>query len=299
MSRILQQPSNILGKVILMKARLECYICLLGQALSAAHEAGADEETQRRIFMHALSELQNFAPSSTPAIIADTMHRIAREETRINDPYRKKKERCTQEALALYPQMQEVIKQSEDPIEIAIRLAIAGNIIDLALLDTYDLLDSIDQVLKQPLSINHIPALKKALLKAPWVLFLADNAGETVFDRLLIEQIAPLQVKYIVKSGPASNDAIEEDAISAGIDQVADIFSNGYDSPGIVFDKSSEEFLQLYKEAPLIISKGMGNYESLSIYEKRMFFLMKVKCTVIAHNIGTEVGGCVVYQGSQ
>ena len=280
-----------------MKASMDCYVCLIGQAITAARQVEADEPTQFRIVNRVLKELVDFNPDKTPAVIADFAHRFTRQETGVVDPFREAKQRATQEALALYPHLNQLVKNAVDPFETAVRLAIAGNILDLALLKNIDLEKNIDQALRVPLAIDHMAGLRQAIEQAEWVLYLADNAGETVFDRLLIEHIAPKPVKYVVKGGPASNDATMQDAVEAGLDQVAEIVTTGYDSVGIVLDHSSPEFIDLFKTAPLIILKGMGNFESVNLTDERMFFLLQVKCDAIANFLKVAKKGNVVLQG--
>ncbi len=280
-----------------MKASMDCYVCLMGQAITAARQVQADEPTRFRIVNRVLKELVDFNPEKTPAVIADFAHRFTRQETGVADPFREAKQRATQEALALYPHLNQLVKDSNNPFETAVRLAIAGNILDLALLKNIDLEENIDQALCEPLAIDHTTVLQQAIEKADWVLYLADNAGETVFDRLLIEQIAPKSVKYVVKGGPASNDATVQDAVEAGLDQVAEIVTTGYDSVGVVLEHSSPEFLNLFQTAPVIILKGMGNFESLNQTDSRMFFLLQAKCDAIANFLKVAKKGNVVLQG--
>jgi uncharacterized protein with ATP-grasp and redox domains len=280
-----------------MKASMDCYVCLMGQAITAARQVQADEPTRFRIVNRVLKELVDFNPEKTPAVIADFAHRFTRQETGVADPFRESKQRATQEALALYPHLKQLVKDAADPFETAVRLAIAGNILDLALLKNIDLEENIDQALREPLAIDHTAGLRQAIEQAEWVLYLADNAGETVFDRLLIEQIAPKPVKYVVKGGPASNDVTLQDAVEAGLDQVAEIVTTGYDSVGIVLDHSSPEFLNLFQTAPVIILKGMGNFESLNQTDERMFFLLQAKCDAIANFLNVAKKGNVVLRG--
>jgi len=280
-----------------MKASMDCYVCLMGQAITAARQVQADEPTRFRIVNRVLKELVDFNPEKTPAVIADFAHRFTRQETGVADPFREAKQRATQEALALYPHLKQLVKDADDPFETAVRLAIAGNILDLALLKNIDLEENIDQALREPLAIDHTAGLRQAIEQAEWVLFLADNAGETVFDRLLIEQIAPKLVKYVVKGGPASNDVTLQDAVEAGLDQVAELVTTGYDSVGIVLDHSSPEFLNLFQTAPVIILKGMGNFESLNQTNERMFFLLQAKCDAIANYLKVAKKGNVVLRG--
>ena len=282
-----------------MKTYLDCIVCLLRQSLEAARFAGADEEGQKRVLMTALDILYHNDPTSTPPQIASKIHQSVREVTGNMDPYQEIKERSTGEALSHYPAMKQLVQKASDPLTMAIKMAIAGNIIDYGRPDPIDLGKIIEQTTQQPLEINHINVLKSRLQKVPWLLYLADNAGETVFDRVLIEELRPLPVKYAVKGGASLNDATRKDALEAGLDKIAEIVDTGYPTADIIPECSSPEFLELLENAPLVIAKGQGNYESLSEYGERFFFLLQVKCEVLARDVGTPVKSWVVKQGGQ
>jgi uncharacterized protein with ATP-grasp and redox domains len=175
-------------------------------------------------------------------------------------------------------------------------LAIAGNIIDLAANSSYDLWATVQRVLDQPFAIDDSEAFRDALASADTLLYLADNAGETVFDRVLIETLER-PVLYAVKGGPVLNDATMDDALAAGLDEVADLVSTGSDAPGTVLGTCSAEFRRLYEEAQLIVAKGQANYETLSGEGERLFFLLQTKCPVIAQDVGVPQGGVVLKQG--
>ena len=279
-----------------MKTYLDCYPCFLRQALEAARMAGASERQQKAVLDRVLDVLGQIEPSSTPPEIGDQVHRIVRQEMSNSDPYRVAKEASTHQALALYPRLRSLLAEANDPLEIGVRLSIAGNIIDLAVSGEYDLWDTVERVLAQPFAINDGVALREALSGAGQVLYLADNAGETVFDRVLIEAL-DMPVIYAVKGGPILNDATREDALAAGVDRVAEVTSTGSDAPGTILDRCSEEFRRLYDEAELIIAKGQANYETLSEESTKVFFLLQTKCPVIARDVGVPVGSIVLKQG--
>jgi uncharacterized protein with ATP-grasp and redox domains len=279
-----------------MKAYLDCYPCFVRQALEAARMAGANEGQQKAVLDRVLDGLRQIGPSSTPPEIGDRIHRIVRQETENSDPYRVAKEESSRQALALYPRLKALMAETSDSLEAAIRLSIAGNIIDLAPTQKHELWETVERVLAQPFAINHGTAFRKALAVAGRVLYLADNAGETVFDRLLIETL-DVPVIYAVKGGPILNDATLEDARAAGVDQVAEVVSTGSDAPGTILALCSAEFRRLYEEAELVIAKGQANYETLSEEGAQVFLLLQVKCPVIAHNVGVPVGSIVLRQG--
>jgi hypothetical protein len=279
-----------------VRTYLDCYPCFLRQALEGARLAGADEQQQREILGRVLDVLKDAPLASVPPEIGRQVHRIVREVTGAEDPYEDVKARSTREALALYPWLKSLLAEAEDRLETAVRLSIAGNIIDMGPNPTYDLRDEVMRVLEEPLAINDGEALWSSLREAESVLYLADNAGETVFDRLLIEEIeAP--VTYAVKGHPIINDATVDDARAAGVDQVAEVMSNGSDSPGTLLEACSETFRRTYEAVDVIIAKGQANYETLSEEGPRVFLLLQTKCPVIAEHVGMPVGSLIVYQG--
>ena len=278
-----------------MKTYLDCYPCFLRQALYAARIAGADEHQQQVVLGLVLNLLRQVEPSSTPPEIGDQVHRLVRQEVSDGDPYRAIKEASTRYAQSLYPRMKALLVEADDPLDVAVRLAIAGNIIDAAPDREYDLWDTVERVLVQPFAIDDGGAFREALTKVDRVLYLADNAGETVFDRVLIEAL-DTPVTYAVKGGPTLNDATREDALVAGVDQVAEVVSTGSDAPGTVLDRCSDEFRRLYAKAELVIAKGQANYETLSKEGPKVFCLLQTKCPVIARDVGVPVGSIVLSQ---
>ena len=279
-----------------MKTYLDCFPCFLRQALEAARMAGADEERQRLILDRTMALLQDASLESKPPEIGDRVHRIVRQLTGDDDPYAAVKAESTREALRLYPRLKALVAEDGDRLERAIRIAIAGNVIDFATGADFDIKEGLERILNQPFAINDIAAFRKALSEARSVLYLGDNAGETVFDRVLIEAL-DVPVIYAVKGGPIINDATVDDALAAGLDEVAEVVSTGSDAPGTILSRCSAEFRALYERAELIVAKGQANYETLSGEGGRLFFLLKVKCPVIARDIGAPVGSIVLKQG--
>lgn len=131
------------------------------------------------------------------------------------------------------------------------------------------------------------------LKKAKSLLIIGDNAGETVFDRVLIEDFLNLNITYAVRSEPIINDATIEDAYASGLEKCATLISTGCNAPGVILDECNEEFLNIFNNADIIISKGQGNYETLSEEKKEIFFLLKAKCPVISEKLGVSVNDYV------
>jgi uncharacterized protein with ATP-grasp and redox domains len=278
-----------------MKTYLDCFPCMLRQALEAARMADADVGQQRAILNRVMELLAGVSANGTPAETGYHVHRIVREMTGVRDPYRFVKGEATRNALKLVPHLREIVAQTDDPLEQAVRIAIAGNIIDFAPGVQFTLEATLERVLHQPFAVNDLETMRQALSQTGSVLYLADNAGETVFDRVLIETLEQ-PVIYAVKGGPTLNDATWEDAVAAGIGEVAEIVSTGSDAPGTVLRFCSPTFRQLYDEAQVIIAKGQANHEALGEGDHRLFFLLQVKCPVLSREIGVEPGSIVLQQ---
>ena len=279
-----------------MKTYFDCYPCFLRQALRAARISGADEIQQYSTLQNTLSLLQNLPADANPTEIGYRIHQIVREIVDTPDPYQAIKKISTQQAMAFYPKLKDMLQQSQDPLALAIRLSIAGNIIDFGVSDQIpDLWETVERVIQQPYAIDDSETFKAYLKTAGHILYLADNAGETVFDRILIESL-PVPVIYVVKSSPFVNDATLPDALAAGLDTCATLISNGAQAAGTILSLCSETFRQHFENAPLIISKGQANYETLSDAGAKVFCLLQVKCPVIGLDLGLPVGSIIARQ---
>lgn len=284
-----------------MKIGLECIPCFVRQAFEAASLVTDDQKIRERILRQVIFRLANEPFDKTPPFIGRDIHRIVRLLSGNNDPYLEIKKDSNTLALKLMPSLKELIKSSTDPFETAVRLAIAGNIIDCGQGDHVSeekIKETVSQCLDQPVSKDAINELKEEIEKASNILYLGDNAGEVFFDRLLIEELQGYPITYVVRGAPTINDALKDDARMAGLDKLVAVVDNGSDVPGTIVEECSEEFKRLFFEADLVIAKGQGNYETLSDEQKKIFFLLKVKCTVIAEDIGCKEGDIVIVNKS-
>lgn len=280
-----------------MNIALECIPCFVRQAFEAAALVTSDHKLREWILRDVLSALSEKSFDTTPPSIGREIHGIVKTLTGSNDPYEKVKRDSNTLALKLIPSLKDHIRKSSDPFETALRIAIAGNIIDYGQGDSIDehkVQQAISRCLTQPIERDSIEELKEELSQASSILYLADNAGEIIFDRLLIDELAAYPVSLAVRGGPIINDALREDAATAGIDQIIEVIDNGTDIPGTMIEECSPAFRQRFMNADLIISKGQGNYETLSDSPKEIFFLLKVKCPVISRDIGCREGDIVV-----
>lgn len=280
-----------------MKAHLDCIPCLLRQASEATKLSSKNKTTAEQTLREVLCYLYNTQWNKTTPELATSVHRIIKKVTANIDPYHQLKEKYTLAALELYPKLKALTKSSDDPLLTAAKLAIAGNIIDFGLKLDINIEKDVENVLSNDLAINDIDKLRKSLLNAKKVLYLADNAGETVFDKLLIEELLKqkAEVVYAVKDAPILNDATFQDAKTAGITKIVEVISIGTDCTGVMLKECSQKFLDELRNCNIIISKGQGNYESLNdLKHKDIFFLLKVKCPLIAEEIGAKVGSAVL-----
>lgn len=276
-----------------MKVYLECYPCFFQQAINAARMIDADEDMTRKILLEVNGLLPKIPVDATPPEIGREVYRIISRLTGIRDPYRELKKKCTEQALALYPSLKERVRSTQDRLRRAIRIAIAGNVIDFGSNTPFDMARDLKSILNQKFAIDHYDTFKALLAEAKDILYIADNAGETVFDRVLIEELGK-PVTYVVRGQPIINDAVYEDAIAGGLNRVAQILSSGADAPGNILPLCSDEFMKVYEASDFIISKGQGNYEGLTEESRPIFFLLKAKCSVIARHIGVEQGSIIL-----
>lgn len=223
------------------------------------------------------------------------LHVLLKKRSHNSDPYKAAKKQSNDLVLGMYPELQKLVSGSGNGFDTALRLAIAGNIIDYGVSNQFDLTSTIDKVLNTDFAIDDSAGLKNALAQAKSVLYLGDNSGEIVFDKLFIETIKHPGVVYAVRGEPVINDATEEDARYVGMDRVARIQPNGYDAPSTLLEHCSGEFTEVFNRADVIISKGQGNLEGLlGKTDKDVYFLLMVKCDVIADVLGVKKGDFVV-----
>ncbi len=283
---------------IKLKAYLDCIPCFLRQALEAARMATDDEDTHLRVLNSVAGVIPKLPLNVTPPEIAQQVYRIVADITGNRDPCYEAKQQANQLALSLYPHFKDAIASSDDPLLVACKLAIAGNSIDLAPQSNYgDPVSIAESALVSPLGIDDYEEFKRSIESSSRILYLGDNAGEIVFDRMLIEElqrIKDFEIHYVVREKPIINDATLDDAISTGMDKVAKIVPNGSDAPATILSQCSPQMLQLYHSADIIIAKGQGNYESLNDEAKNIFFLLRVKCPIIARLLSTKVGDAVL-----
>ncbi len=275
-----------------MKTYLECVSCLSKQAvdIASSHLPADQREGYVRDMVH---QLADFDFTKSPPMLAKDMYGAARRLADIHDPYATQKDRYNKVALGLYPALKERVLKSSDPLDMALRIAVSGNIIDFGLASEADIdvEATVERAIASDFAIDHIEKLKAQLKAAATVLYIGDNAGEIVFDRLFIEIIGPEKVTYVVRSEPIINDVTLLDA-----DQVAmpcAVIESGSGAPGTPLELCNDLFLNHYEKADVVLSKGQGNFETMSCPPREQFFLLMAKCDVVANDLGVERGSFI------
>jgi uncharacterized protein with ATP-grasp and redox domains len=278
-----------------MRTYYECLPCFSKQALTMLEFI--PQKNHENFLRESMHMLGNVEYSLTPPELARKLYSIAYEYTDKIDFYAEKKKESNDFLIKIYAELQQKINNSENPFETAVRYAIAGNIIDFGAIHDFSI-NTIHQELEKALNAaelttNSIQGLEKEIEKAKQILYIGDNAGEIVFDKLFIENLPTEKIVFSVRGGPIINDALIDDAEQIGLTKIVKVISNGAAIPGTCISECSKEFQEYFNNADLIISKGQGNYETLSDSLKNIFFLLKIKCPVVASNIGAPLGQCV------
>jgi len=282
-----------------MKLNLDCIPCFQKQALQAVRFISDNEKLHQKVLREVTKELLESDWESTPPELAHKVHSIVKRITNEKDPYKGVKKESNDLVLKIYPELKDLIKNSRDPLRTAVRLAIAGNIIDFGIVQEFDLEKTIREVLKKKFAIDNYEQLKEALENAESLLFFVDNAGEIGLDKLLVETFLEIKklgkIDFVVKGGPIINDATLEDAVYMGLDLLPNseflVISNGETGTGP--DRNSQAVKRWINEHNLVISKGQGNYEGLSEHNG-LFFMLMAKCPIIASDLGVEVGDIIL-----
>ncbi|NTU42503.1 MAG: DUF89 family protein [Nitrospirales bacterium] len=279
-----------------MKVHLDCFPCFLRQTIIAARLGTHDEGLRAELLKGVMDEVKATDLSRPPAYSTTFLHRRIREILG-KDPFKEIKSEYNQIALEIYPELKKRVQESVDPLWTASRLAIAGNVIDFGIFTSVDITGTVERALNSVITVDEYPAFRGTVERRSEVLYLLDNAGEIVFDRLLIETLMEkgVKVKAVVKGEAVLNDATMADAGEVGLTEVCEVIDNGSDCIGTILDLTPPRFVEEFEEASFIISKGQGNFETLCTYAPsdadrapEMFFLFQSKCDVVSAGLGVS-----------
>lgn len=273
----------------------QCYNCFLRtyQRLFGKFNIAQQQQDEFLDYFH--YTLDKFKNSSTPEIQRELNRRFS-TIVGIDDLFVDEKIKSNSIALSLYNDWKPQVNSSKKPFDLALRLSIAGNIMDYGANNNFDLMSTIRRVVFAKFAIDHSVLLLDKIKQAKKILYLGDNAGEIVFDKLFIETINHPNITFAVRGGNALNDATLLDSAEVGMNSVVKVIDNGFDAPSTVLSCCSSEFMNFYNSADLIISKGQGNLEGLiNENDPRIFFLLMVKCDVMANFLNVAKGSFIVY----
>jgi uncharacterized protein with ATP-grasp and redox domains len=277
-----------------MKVSLDCFPCFLKQAIIALRLGTDDESLQKEILKSTCEAIRMTDTSKPPAYTTTFIHRKIRQMLG-KDPFKDIKSEYNQIALRLYPSLKTVVEKSTDPLLTSIRLAIAGNVIDFGIFTSVDVEGAIR------IAVDDYSSLIEALSETDEILYLTDNAGEIVFDRILIETLMSRgkNITAVVKGSPVINDTTMTDAGESRLSDVCKVIDNGSEAVGTILAWTSSAFQETFHHATLIISKGQANFETLAGTEKNIFFLFQSKCEVVSKELYLSPGSMLLKKSSR
>jgi len=294
-----------------MRTYTDCFICFMNLALNIARRTGDDEHRERAILEKVAELLPTFSLEARPPEMALIVNNVVKEITGVEDPFEEDKRTSNRIALRLAPEVRSIIRKSEDSLLSAIQFAIAGNCIDFGANHDLDIDEALREMIRDEAvrikgeNPGHflLSDLKHRLGRSDSLLYLADNAGEIVFDMLLIElikeQYPALDITVAVRNSPIINDVTMADAIEIGLADSVRVISSGCDTAGTLLSMCSDEFKDIFYSADMVIGKGQGNFETLSDIDREVFLLFKTKCKVIARYTGSNIGDIMLVTSNQ
>lgn len=276
----------------------ECIGCIINQSTKVANAIKASQALTKKLNEHVENLSTHFSFESTPPQIASYVYADMAKIAKKDDLYDELKIQSTKKALSFVPFLKQKLNNTQDKLLMATKIAVAGNVIDLAAQVEFDLKNELDKIFDMPFADDDFKLLQERLLDAKSVVLLGDNVGEHIFDKIFLETLLKLypniKLYYMVRGTPIINDVTIKEAKEAKIDAICDIVDSGVDTPGFDYNRANKYAKELFDLADVIISKGMGNYESLSpSHRSNICFLLKVKCAVVARSLKKEIGDII------
>lgn len=279
-----------------MKAVVECIPCIFLQALNASKRITTDEkklvETQHEI----MRLLPALSLDMTPAELSYMVLKEVYKKSENGDPFKSEKKRSNEIMLGLYSRLSKIMEYSANTRLTALKIAVVSNLIDLGIKDDYDLNEIMRKSVNESLKIDDSESLFEDIKNLENILYIADNAGELVADKLFIKFLNRSGITVAVKSKPLLNDATIEDAEKVGMSEVAKVIETGSGILGTILSDCSKEFIEAYNNSDMVISKGQANFEALDGVQKNIYFLFTVKCNTIAKRFGAKIDDLIVYK---
>ena len=276
----------------------ECVGCIVNQSARVADAIKADKKLKQELTLHVENLSKNFSFNDTPPEIASYVYEDLARLANKTDLYDEVKKASTKKALSFKPLLEEKLRTTDNKLLTATKIAVAGNVIDLAAQVEFDLEEELEKIFHTEFAHDDFAIFEKKIKTAKKVLVIGDNVGEHIFDYMFIETLQKLalhvEIYYMVRGTPIINDVTILEAKEAGFDKLCKLVDSGVNTPGFVYNRATKYSQELFDSADLVISKCMGNYECLSpSHRKDICFLLKVKCNVVARSLGKEVGDII------
>ena len=285
-----------------MKLHTECLACIENQASRVCDLLKLNDLQRQDILQLAQKHIAHFDFTQTPPHNATPLYEAMAAYLGVEDLYTELKTDASVKARKFIPLCEKAIASSANPLLSATKTAVAGNVIDLASVMMYDLNEELERIYDTPFAIDDFAYLEQTLHQTQTLVYLGDNAGEEIFDKLYIQTLKTLfpkiEVYYFVRGRPIINDLTYQDALASNMKEVATIVDSGVPTPGLVIEYMNSNAKKIFEKAECIISKGMGNYECLGDSKGfPIYFLFKVKCAVVARDVGATLGDIICKQG--
>ena len=285
-----------------MKIDTACIECIINQSYKVANAIGADKSLTNKITSTIKEMSKNFSYDDNPPEIASYVYEKMAQLANKKDLYDEVKKLSTKKAISFVPLLKEKLQKSDNKLLTATKIAVAGNVIDLAACVEFDLDEELQKIFDTEFAYDDFNRFEIEIKKAKEILVIGDNVGEHIFDYMFVETLQELfphvDVHYMVRGNPIINDVTMQEAQEAGFDKLCNLVDSGVNTPGFAYDRASLYAKELFDNVDLVISKGMGNYECLTpSHRGNIFFLLKVKCGVVASSLDKEIGDiiCKIY----
>jgi len=223
-------------------------------------------------------------------VIVRTINEIQDEMFGMKQDYAEIKKHYNQVMLNHEEQVNGKLAVSDDPVKTGIQYAMIGNYIDFGArinVNEEQLTELLNDSDRFVIDEKQYGELTEDLSNAKKLVYLTDNCGEIVMDKLLIREIKKkypdLKVTVLVRGEEVINDATMEDAIQVGMNEIAEVIPNGSDIAGTWLEEISEEAKAVIDKADVIISKGQGNFETLRKCGKNIYYIFLCKCDLFAN----------------
>ncbi|HUX93942.1 MAG TPA: ARMT1-like domain-containing protein [Ignavibacteriaceae bacterium] len=274
----------------------ECIPCIIKQAYNAGKLfTNGNKELQLKIVKEACTAVLSVNENFTAPMFSSTIQALVEKNIGVINPYHKLKEENLKKAKRFIKYLEMMVENSDDKLEMAIRTAILGNTIDLGANPNFDIEFEVNRITANDINQDNLKSFSKDLNKSSLILYIGDNFEEALFDKILIKQLLPKKIVFAVRSKPILNDITLADAKILGLDKICDVIESGSTIAGTNLSECTGEFLDLFNNADLVISKGQGNFETLLNEVRPIYFLFKVKCESIANRCGLNVGASALY----